>query len=260
MRIPAIVLRTASASTLMMVAIGASFTSASASDLRVAKVQPGMLYACVTTKSGLVRVPAPVIVHGTAMIRCLRNERLLSWAKASLTGPAGPAGPAGSTGPAGPAGSTGPAGPAGPAGSTGPQGVQGLQGPTGAQGPASLPTAYFSNTIMTSTLTPLASDVRIAKTEVPGGSRYFVTANTTVSGTSLNLSCRLDFTGWTWATSPVTVASSATSDQVTMVYVGVAPGTAVNTVSVAISCTNNNVSGSVTVNSAEVAAILVATP
>lgn len=200
------------------------------------------------------------------MIRCLRNERLLAWAKSSLTGPAGPAGPAGSTGPAGPAGSDGAQGIAGPQGvqglqgEQGVQGLQGVQGATGPQGPASLPTAYFSNTIMTSTVAALASDVRIAKAEVPGGSRYFITANTTVSGTSLNLSCRLDFTGWTWATSPVTVASSATSDQVTMVYVGVAPGTAINTVSVAISCTNNNVSGSITVTAAEVAAILVATP
>ena len=66
----------------------------------------GQVHACVTDRSGTVRVIQP---DGT----CRDSETALDWAIEGVPGPAGPAGP---QGPAGPAGPQGPAGTsAGPA-------------------------------------------------------------------------------------------------------------------------------------------------
>jgi parallel beta-helix repeat protein len=68
-----------------------------------AAAQQTVLYACVNTSSGEVKLVSP----GTA---CHNNWTLVMW---NVTGSQGPAGPVGPTGPAGPVGPIGPAGPLG---------------------------------------------------------------------------------------------------------------------------------------------------
>ncbi len=111
------------------------------------------LYACVTTKTGAVRMVAAATV-------CSRTETKITWnvqgpagapGAAGATGSIGPSGPQGAAGatglkgdqgvpgpqgPVGADGATGRQGPAGADGSTGPQGPAGVSGPTGPQGPA----------------------------------------------------------------------------------------------------------------------------
>jgi large repetitive protein len=79
----------------------------------------GVINACRSKSTGVLRVPSP----GTS---CKGDETPLQW---NVTGPAGPAGAAGPPGPAGATGAAGPIGPAGPAGPAGPVGPRGPAGP-----------------------------------------------------------------------------------------------------------------------------------
>ena len=77
------------------------------------------LYACVTQRTGAVRMVSAITVCNT------RTERKVTW---NVEGPQGPAGAAGAPGLAGPAGPQGEPGVAGPAGPAGPQGEPGPAG------------------------------------------------------------------------------------------------------------------------------------
>lgn len=84
---------------------------ASASTGAGTEVQPGALYACVISKSGLMRIPNPVSRGGKQVVRCRKNEKLRTWSLVGPTGATGATGPAGAAGAAGPAGATGATGP-----------------------------------------------------------------------------------------------------------------------------------------------------
>jgi hypothetical protein len=128
----------------------------------------GAIHACASKGEGSLRAVS-------AVNKCRKSERPLSWniegrpgadGADGLQGPAGPAGSTGPAGPAGPAGATGPtgpqgasvAGPAGPAGAAGPQGPQGPQGPAGAA--ATLGIAYVSLTFANPAFQQYVSDGR----------------------------------------------------------------------------------------------------
>jgi hypothetical protein len=96
----------------------------------IADAQTSIIRACVTSKTGSVRIVS-------ATDTCKQGEVLLTWNQQGPTGSQGPEGPAG---PAGATGATGPQGSAGPQGATGPQGpvgATGSQGPAGPEGPRS---------------------------------------------------------------------------------------------------------------------------
>ena len=87
----------------------------------------GVVHACRSTKSGLLRA----VRTGVA---CRRGETALAWNARGVPGPAGPVGPLGPQGPEGHVGAPGAAGPAGPQGPVGPRGLQGPAGPKGDPG------------------------------------------------------------------------------------------------------------------------------
>jgi hypothetical protein len=84
-----------------------------------ASLDDGVISACRSKSTGVLRVPAP----GSG---CTGSETPLQWNVQGVPGAPGPVGPAGAPGPVG---ATGPAGPAGPRGATGATGPQGPPGP-----------------------------------------------------------------------------------------------------------------------------------
>ncbi len=122
------------------------------------------------------------------------------------TGSTGPSGSSGTVGPAGPAGPVGPQGPQGnpgPTGATGPAGATGATGPAGPQGPAGPSVSRSFHSATTGNLAVPASrtiffpldnsyDKAVTSTtDVSGGTRSVVPAQTTFSNAyvvpSLNL-------------------------------------------------------------------------
>jgi hypothetical protein len=67
---------------------------------QAAHAQTGVIYGCVSSSAGDIRIVASAAL-------CKKGESLLSW---NQTGPSGPPGPQGAAGPAGPQGPQGPAG------------------------------------------------------------------------------------------------------------------------------------------------------
>ncbi len=122
--------------------VGAAVTPASASPYPSAEVQPGVMYACVSSSSGVMRLPTPKTVSGKPIVQCRRKETLTLWSQTGpmgaqgSVGPTGAPGPAGANGAGGAVGATGSAGPPGPSGPAGPTGATGAAGPTGSAGPA----------------------------------------------------------------------------------------------------------------------------
>lgn len=113
---------------------GAAFAApATASPYPAAEVQSGVIYACVSTSSGVMRLPTTRTVKGKAVVQCRRKETLTVW---SQTGPPGKPGGAGPTGATGQAGANGAGGGVGASGATGPAGAIGAAGPAGPAGPA----------------------------------------------------------------------------------------------------------------------------
>jgi Collagen triple helix repeat (20 copies) len=89
---------------------------------------PVTYYACVTTKTGAIKVVS-------ASTRCATGQSKISWNNT---------GPKGATGPAGPKGATGATGATGP---TGPKGATGATGATGAPGPAGASTGVTNGVV-----------------------------------------------------------------------------------------------------------------
>lgn len=110
-------------------------------------------------------------------------------------GPAGPAGPTGATGPAGPkgdTGATGATGPQGPKGDTGPAGATGATGATGPQGPAGPSDAWYSTSLVNSTVS--GNDVWTVGATVPTGGPYIVMPSidvTNTGGSATSVYCRI---------------------------------------------------------------------
>jgi hypothetical protein len=111
-----------------------SFASLPGSALAQDPPAAGVIFACLSTASGNVRIVA-------ADQPCRNPETRVQWNIVGEPGPVGPQGPVGPMGPMGPQGMTGatggvgPVGPVGPAGQTGSQGIQGPVGEQGVQGP-----------------------------------------------------------------------------------------------------------------------------
>lgn len=117
-------------------AMSAAPSPASASPYPSSEVQSGVIYACVNTTSGVMRLPSPKSVNGKAIVQCRRKETLTLWSQTGPTGAQGSIGPTGAPGPTGANGAGGGVGAAGPEGATGPAGAAGAAGPTGPAGPA----------------------------------------------------------------------------------------------------------------------------
>ena len=132
--------RLASASMAMSViaalAIASIPQSAQASTFPATEVKPGVVYACVTEKTGWMRVPKQKELDGKTVVQCRRTEKLRYW---GMSGGQGQTGETGAAGPQGPQGPAGPAGPAGPGGATGATGAQGPAGPAGQDGSDAVP-------------------------------------------------------------------------------------------------------------------------
>lgn len=141
-------------------------STAHANPYPATEVQPGVVYACVTSKTGWMRVPKPRVLDGRTVVQCRRTEELRFWTATGETGQSGatgPAGPRGEQGPQGPAGPAGPggSGPAGPAGPTGAAGPQGPAGPAGADGSDAVPNVFstYQSPSNNVSLTGAAQDV-----------------------------------------------------------------------------------------------------
>lgn len=95
---------------LVAAAAGAVATAALIGGVSLAVGSTTPLYACVTNRTGAVRMVS-------ATTTCARTENKITW---NVEGPQGPAGAAGAQGVAGPVGPQGEPGPAGPQGEPGP--------------------------------------------------------------------------------------------------------------------------------------------
>ena len=104
----------------------AAFVLALAPQLAAAGQKAEVLYACLNTGNGGVRIVG-------ATEECRATETRVQWNIVGSTGPQGERGPQGATGAIGP---TGPAGATGATGQTGLTGETGATGATGATGPA----------------------------------------------------------------------------------------------------------------------------
>lgn len=134
------------------------------------EVRPGVVYACLKSETGWMRVPKHKKLNGKTVVQCRRTEELRFW------GLAGETGQTGATGPQGPKGDTGATGPAGPAGS-GSTGATGPQGPQGAQGVAGPSNGYWQ----ASGEKNLSSSSLVDSMELPTGKNYVVTTIVTAS-------------------------------------------------------------------------------
>ena len=155
-----------------------------------AEVMPGVVYACVAPKTGVVRLPSPKTVDGKPVVQCRRKEQLRVWSTSGIPGQPGSSGPVGE---AGPRGEQGPGG-SGPAGPAGPAGAAGLRGPSN---------GYFLAS-GGSVLPPSGSYTPIGQiSDLPAGA-YVVNASVTVfygspeagAGNS-QVSCRVAMVGTT---------------------------------------------------------------
>ena len=106
----------------------AALPVAHASEYPATEVKPGVVYACLTSKTGWMRVPKQKVLDDKTVVQCRRTEELRFWSMIGQTGQPGSNGATGATGPQGPAGPVGPGGPAGPAGPQGPAGATGADG------------------------------------------------------------------------------------------------------------------------------------
>lgn len=107
-----------------------SFASLPGSAIAQELPAAGVIFACLSTASGNVRIVA-------ADQPCRNPETRVQWNIVGEPGPAGTQGPAGPMGPMGPqgmVGATGAVGSVGPVGPVGQTGLQGIQGPAGEQG------------------------------------------------------------------------------------------------------------------------------
>lgn len=203
----------------------ATAPNASADDAKGLLVKSGTVYACVNASTGAMRIPKTRTVKGRTFVVCLPQENLLTWSNA------GPAGQQGPQGPTGPTGATGPMGPAGAPGTTGATGATGPTGATGATGPAALSAAYFAQS--TSTAIANGAVESVVSVAVPGGARYFVTGTISMTG-SVSVSCRLEWSGYSWATDYET-----DTGQLVVNLVGTAPAPGA-TVTTALTCTQTS--------------------
>lgn len=103
---------------------GSLVTSLLAGGAVWANQEPAPIHACVTQRSGAMRIVS-------SADDCKSTETALDWNRVGPAGPQGAAGPIGPVGPQGVAGPVGATGPAGPVGPVGPMGPQGPQGPAG---------------------------------------------------------------------------------------------------------------------------------
>jgi hypothetical protein len=161
------------------------------------EVSPGVVYACVSPKTQLARLPTPKIVDGKTLVQCRRREVLRVW---SVTGPTGSTGVVGAPGPSGPTGS-GPVGPIGPVGPAGPTGPIGPTGPSAAYSSFS-GGSFIPDTQPTDTYLPFADIYSL-----PNGA-YVATSTVSVSYTGVEdvtVSCRFEMSG---ASSPNSAAFS----------------------------------------------------
>lgn len=97
-------------------AIGVLIGGASIAWAAIPHSTTGVISACLTTKTGAIRV-----IDYQAGKRCVTGEVLLNWNQTGPQGAVGPIGPVGADGPLGPVGPIGPAGPAGVDGIDAPQ-------------------------------------------------------------------------------------------------------------------------------------------
>lgn len=152
------------------------------------EVQSSVMQACVSPKTGVIRIPKLKTLNGKTVVQCRRNEELRSW---SLTGPTGAAGAQGATGPTGPGGS----GPAGAAGATGATGATGPAGPAGPSGLSVAYTAAQTSPSVTIFNNGMAETLIINKT-VPAGKYVIVVTTTFEEGLTpggIKAECILDF-------------------------------------------------------------------
>lgn len=151
-----------SAATVACIMLTTAAMAAPANPYPAAEVMPGAVYACLSEKSGDIRVPKPKTLGGKEAVQCRRSEKLIIWSQVGQTGPAGQVGQAGIAGATGSVGATGPAGPAGPAGATGPAGPAGVDGSDGLDGSDAIPnvlysykTGFLDSTSITTAYTPV---------------------------------------------------------------------------------------------------------
>lgn len=172
---------------------------ANASPYPAIEVKPGLMYACVTPKSGWMRIPKRTMLDGKKVVQCRENEKLRVWSLTGPTGSLGPTGATGATGAAGVTGATGATGATGPAGPSGPPGPTGSPGPTGPTGPSN---AYVNNSlarpVACSSLPCLLSfgvTTTVGEVQLPtGGGNYLlnavVTFNNPSPSSALSVACR----------------------------------------------------------------------
>jgi hypothetical protein len=146
--------------------------------LAAATSTPVTYYACVTAKTGAIKIVSTTV-------KCGARAHKISWNEVGPKGATGPAGPTGKAGPTGPSGPAGPAGPAGPTGNAGPTGPSGPAGPAGPTGPAGAASGYVT--------TPKSGDdisiatgsgvTDVVSQTLPAGD-YVVTAEIPIGGSS----------------------------------------------------------------------------
>lgn len=178
--------------------------TAHAAEFPATEARPGVVYACLTAKTGWMRVPKQKTLNGKTVVQCRRTEELRWWGVTGAMGQPGANGATGPQGPQGPQGATGGSGPAGPAGPPGPKGDQGNPGTNGTNGYS---VAYLA-TSQPPTLGGLfiGSGVAVSRT-VPAGS-YVITASASMSNSSAFLAeCQISWNGST--DKPSYAASSA---------------------------------------------------
>jgi hypothetical protein len=142
---------------------------ASAAEYPATATVPGVVYACVSPKTGVVRLPAPKTLNGTSVVQCRRREVLRPWS---------------SVGPSGASGAPGAQGATGASGSNGAPGAQGAVGPAGPIGPSN---AYFFSSLADVSLGAVDGPQVVGSVTVPAGDYLVFAAGNFRDTTDVNV-------------------------------------------------------------------------